>query len=164
MAVALDRYDHKLLQALQKDARSSLVSLSEQVNLSPSQCARRLQRLEQSGVIRGYRVDLDPQALGLDVVALVNVTLVAQQGNVASEFIKAVAERPEIVECLQITGDGDYQVRVMVPNLQAFSRFLSDQLMQMPGVSSIRSSIQLSQLKPPAYLPLPAGCTDDWIG
>lgn len=151
----LDRYDRRLLQALQRDARSSLVQLSEQVNLSASQCARRLLRLEQAGVIRGYRLDLDPRALGLDVTALVTVTLVAQQGNVASDFLAAVTARPEIVECLQITGDGDYLVRVMVPTLQEFSRFLSEQLMQMPGVSSIRSSIALSEHKRAGDLPLP---------
>jgi len=154
MSIKLDRFDRLILHHLQRDARLSHVALSERVNLSPSQCARRLQQLEQSGVITGYSAVIDPQALGLDVVALINITLEKHQENIAAAFEKAVQERPEILECLLITGDGDYELRVIAPNLQAFSRFISEHLMKMPGVSSIKSNIQLSQVKARVALPL----------
>lgn len=154
MSIKLDKYDRLILQHLQEDARLSHVALSERVNLSPSQCARRLQQLENEGVICGYSAILDPQALGMDVVALINITLEKHQENIAAAFEKAVQERPEILECLLITGDGDYEIRVIAKNLQQFSRFISEHLMRMPGVSSIKSNIQLSQIKARAPLPL----------
>lgn len=154
MSIKLDRYDRLILHHLQQDARLSHVGLSERVNLSPSQCARRLQQLEKSGVIIGYSAVIDPQALGLDVVALINITLEKHQENIAAAFEKAVQERAEILECLLITGDGDYELRVITRNLQDFSRFISEHLMKMPGVSSIKSNIQLSQVKSRVTLPL----------
>jgi len=154
MSLKLDKYDKLLLHHLQQDARLSHVALSERINLSPSQCARRLQRLESAGVITGYSAVIDPQALGLDVVALINITLEKHQENITGAFEKAVQARPEILECLLITGDGDYEMRVITRNLQDFSRFISECLMKMPGVSSIKSNIQLSQVKARGSLPL----------
>ncbi|AKH20018.1 Lrp/AsnC family transcriptional regulator [Sedimenticola thiotaurini] len=154
MPLKLDKYDKQLLHHLQQDARLSHVALSERINLSPSQCARRLQRLEEAGVITGYSAIVDQQALGLDVVALINITLEKQQGNIAAAFEQAVQARPEILECLLITGDGDYEMRVIARNLQDFSRFISEHLMKMPGVSSFKSNIQLSQVKARGSLPL----------
>ncbi len=154
MTLKLDKFDRLILHHLQEDARLSHVALSERINLSPSQCARRLQQLENTGVIRSYTAVIDPQALGMDVVALINITLEKHQENIAAAFEKAVQERPEILECLLITGDGDYEMRVITKNLQGFSRFISEHLMKMPGVSSIKSNIQLSQIKAHAALPL----------
>lgn len=154
MTIKLDKFDRLILHHLQEDARLSHVALSERINLSASQCARRLQQLEKAGVIRGYTAVIDPQALGMDVVALINITLEKHQENIAAAFEKAVQERPEILECLLITGDGDYEMRVIAKNLQGFSRFISEHLMKMPGVSSIKSNIQLSQIKARAALPL----------
>ncbi|MCW8890061.1 MAG: Lrp/AsnC family transcriptional regulator [Sedimenticola sp.] len=154
MTIKLDKFDRLILHHLQEDARLSHVALSERINLSPSQCARRLQQLEKAGVICGYTAVIDPQALGMDVVALINITLEKHQENIAAAFEKAVQERPEILECLLITGDGDYEMRVITKNLQGFSRFISEHLMKMPGVSSIKSNIQLSPIKARSALPL----------
>ena len=154
LPMKLDSYDMKILACLQQDGRMSHAALSEQVNLSASQCSRRLQQLEQQGIIAGYRAEIDPQVLGLDVVALINVTLEKQQENIAIAFEKSVQEQPEILECVLITGDGDYELRVMARNLQHFSGFISDKLMRMPGVSSIKSNIRLSQVKQTKGLPL----------
>lgn len=153
--IDLDAYDLNILRALQGDARLSNVALSERVNLSPSQCSRRLQRLEREGVIAGYRVRLDQAALGLDVIALVNVTLERQGEAPAARFHDAVRDMPEVLECLLVTGDADYQLRVIAPTLQAFSRFVLDRLMKLPGVAAIRSSIVLDAVKPMGPLPLP---------
>ncbi len=151
----LDAYDLAILRALQDDARLSNVALSERVNLSPSQCSRRLQRLEDSGVVAGYRVRLDQAALGLDVIALVHVSLERQGEAPAAAFHDAIRRMPEVLECLLVTGDADYELRVIAPTLRDFSRFVLDHLMKVPGVAAIRSSIVLEAVKPMAPLPLP---------
>lgn len=153
--IDLDAYDLNILRALQGDARLSNVALSERVNLSPSQCSRRLQRLEDAAVIAGYGVRLDQAALGLDVIALVHVSLERQGEAPAAAFHDAIRAMPEVLECLLVTGDADYQLRVVVPTLQAFSRFVLDNLMKLSGVAAIRSSIVLDAVKPMGPLPLP---------
>lgn len=152
--IDIDAYDLNILRALQGDARLSNVALSERVNLSPSQCSRRLQRLEHDGVIAGYTVRLNQAALGLDVIALVNVTLERQGEAPAARFHDAIRAMPEVLECLLVTGDADYQLRVIAPTLQAFSGFVLDRLMKLPGVAAIRSSIVLDAVKPMGPLPL----------
>lgn len=152
--VDLDAYDLNILLALQDDARLSNVALSERVNLSPSQCSRRLLRLEREAVIAGYEVRLDQAVLGLDVIALVHVSLERQGEAPAARFHDAILAMPEVLECLLVTGDADYQLRVIAPTLQAFSRFVLDQLMKLSGVASIRSSIVLDSVKPMQPLPL----------
>jgi len=152
-----DAYDLAILGALQQDARLSNVALSAHVNLSPSQCSRRLQRLEQEGVVAGYRVALDQTALGLDVTALVSITLERHGESPAATLHRAVRDMPEVLECLLMTGDADYQLRVVVPTLHEFSRFVLDRLMKLPGVASIRSAIVLEAVKPMAPLPLATG-------
>lgn len=153
----LDAFDLAILRALQADARLSNVALSEQVNLSASQCSRRLQRLEDAGIVAGYSVALDQAALGLDVTALVSVSLERHGENPAAALHAAVRGMPEVLECLLMTGDADYQLRVVVPTLQDFSRFVLDRLMKLPGVASIRSSIVLEAVKPMGPLPLTQG-------
>lgn len=152
--IDLDAYDIAILHALQEDARLTNVALSERVNLSASQCSRRLQRLEQVGVVTGYGVTLNQAALGLDVTALVHVTLERHGENPAAVLHGAVLDMPEVLECLLMTGDADYQLRVVLPTLQHFSRFVLDRLMKLPGVASIRSSIVLEAVKPMGPLPL----------
>ena len=153
--IALDAFDRRLLRALQEDARLSHVALAEIALLSPSQCARRLARLEEAGVLQGYRALVDPVALGLGIIGIVTVTLDKQVKEKIADFHRAVKARPEIVECLSLTGEGDYQLRVAMPDLQAFSRFLMEILLPMPGVVSTRSSIILEQVKRMAPLPVP---------
>src|SRR5579863_8818054 len=121
-----DDFDLKILGALQRDGRMTNVALSEVVALSPSQCARRLERLEKIGAIRGYGAFLDPEALGFGITALVTVTLEKHARANIKEFRDLVHRRPEIVECLAITGDGDFQLRIVARDLTSFSRFLMD--------------------------------------
>jgi Lrp/AsnC family leucine-responsive transcriptional regulator len=150
----LDTFDIAILSALQDDARLSNVALAERVNLSASQCSRRLARLEQTGAISGYRAVLDQSAVGLDVTALVSVTLERHGENPAAVFHAAVVDLPEVLECLLITGDADYQLRVVAPSLADFSRFVLDRLMKLPGVASIRSAIVLEAVKPMGPVPV----------
>lgn len=152
----LDAFDLKLLRLLQEDARLSHVALSERVHLSPSQCARRLQRLEQAGVVEGYGVRLNDRLVGLGVIALVSVTLERHGESPAATLHATLEALPEVVECLLITGDSDYQLRVIVPDLESFSEFIVRKLMRIAGITGIRSSIVLEQIKPFRGIPLPA--------
>src|SRR5205823_12584994 len=119
--LTLDDFDRRILAALQRDGRITNVALAEEVALSPSQCARRLQRLEEAGAIRGYGAFLDPAALGLGITALVTVTLEKHARRNIREFDEVVQGRPEIIECLAITGDGDFQLRIVAKDLASFS-------------------------------------------
>lgn len=151
----LDRHDIKILAALQEDARMSNVALSERVHLSPSQCSRRITRLEQAGLVLGYHAQLDPAAIGLDVVALVTVSLKEHGEDAVRAFQSAVLALPEVLECALTTGDADYLLRVAAPDLKSFSNIVMHRLMALPNVGNLRSSIILDQIKPLAGLPLP---------
>ncbi|HXH04283.1 MAG TPA: Lrp/AsnC family transcriptional regulator [Candidatus Competibacteraceae bacterium] len=155
IAVELDGYDRRLLLALQEDARQSHVALAEKVNLSPTQCARRLQRLEQAGLVRGYAALLEPEALGLAVLAFVTVNLDKQGERAMRAFHDAVRAMPQILECFSVTGEGDYLLRVVMPDLRSLSRFLMEELMRVPGVREIRSTVVLEEIKSTTRLPLP---------
>lgn len=150
-----DRYDRILLQTLQSKGRASNVELSEQVNLSPPQCYRRVQRLEQEGVIRGYSAQVDTAALGLGVTAFVNLNIAREQFKQVRELEKAIRQFPEILECYTISGDFDYLLKVVATDLKSLSSFLTDRLMQVPGVAGVRSMVCLEEIKPASPLPLP---------
>lgn len=154
--LALDGYDLKLLAAIQEDGRASHVALADKVALSPSQCSRRLARLEADGTIAGYRAALNPQALGYGVEALVSVSLERHGESPADAFHAAVAGFPEILDCWLVTGDSDYVLRVVAPDLKRFSDFLLVGLMRLPGVANVRSSIVLDRIGPAKGLPLPS--------
>jgi len=151
----LDLFDRRILAALQEDGRMTSVALAERVHLSASQCARRVQRLEEAGVIRGYRAVLDPTALGLGIAGLVSVSLENHARSNIEELHRQIAARPAIVECLSMTGDSDYQLRIVARDLREFSTLLMESIVPMPGVSTTRSSIILEHVKPFAALPIP---------
>lgn len=155
-----DRYDRILLQTLQNKGRASNVELSEQVNLSPPQCYRRVQRLEQEGVIRGYSAQVDAAALGLGVTAFVNLNIAREQFKQVRELEKAIRQFPEILECYTISGDFDYLLKVVAVDLKSLSSFLTDRLMQVPGVAGVRSMVCLEEIKPASPLPLPDSLSD----
>lgn len=150
----LDRYDRALLRALQLDARASNVELSEQANLSPPQCYRRVKRLEAQHVIRGYAAQLDPAKIGLGVVAFVSINIHREQFQQVRALEQAIRQFPEILECYTISGDFDYLVKVVAADLKSLSGFLTDRLMQVPGVAGVRSMVCLEEIKQAAPLPL----------
>ena len=149
-----DTTDLRLLACLQAEARLTNVELSERVNLSPSQCHRRLRRLEQAGLIRGYAALLDRERLGFGVVAFVSVTLEKQSEHPAQAFNHAVQDLPEILECHAVSGEADYLLRVVAADLKAFSDFLMHRLLRLPMVAHVRSSILLDEVKATTALPL----------
>lgn len=150
---ALDAIDRRILKHLQANARLSNVELAETVGLSSSPCWRRVRALEESGVIARYVTLVDPVAAGLPISVFINVSLEKQIEAALDRFEAAVRDRPEIMECYLMTGDADYLLRVVVPDLGAYERFLLEHLTRVPGVASIRSSFALKQVKYSTALP-----------
>ena len=150
----LDRTDRRILQAIQDDARISNADLARQVDLSPSPCWRRLRALEDEGVVRRHVTLLDPDTVGLPVSVFVSVSLDKQVEENLERFESAVAERPEVMECYLMTGEADYLLRVVVPDLRAYERFVLERLTRIPGVANIKSSFALKQVCYKTALPL----------
>lgn len=152
--VALDAIDRRILDALQRNARIANVDLAREVGLSPSPCLRRLRDLEEKGLVRGYAALLDPAKVGLPLSVFVQVTLERQIEPALEAFERAMAARPEVVECYLMTGDSDYLLRVVVADVSAYEVFLKDHLTRVPGVASIKSSFALNQIKYTTALPI----------
>lgn len=150
-----DRFDRIIIESLQKNGRASNVELSEKVNLSPPQCYRRVQRLEQEGVIRGYTAQVEPGALGLGVIAFVSLGLAREQFKQVRSVEQAIRQFPEILECYTISGDFDYLLKVAATDLKSLSSFLTDRLMQVPGVAGVRSMVCMEEIKAASPLPVP---------
>jgi DNA-binding Lrp family transcriptional regulator len=151
---ALDAIDRKILALLQENARLANVELAGAVGLSPSPCLRRVRDLEEAGVIRRYVTLLDPAQLGLPVSIFVSVTLERQVEQALERFEAAILKRPEVMECYLMTGDADYLLRIVTADLSGYERFLIDHLTRVPGVSSIKSSFALKQVKYLTALPV----------
>lgn len=151
----LDAFDWKLLKALQTNARLSNVALSEQVNLSPSQCSRRLQRLEQSNLIEAYNTQLNIAELGYQVTAFVSVTLDKGNSLARKNFQECVAELDTVLECYAVSGPCDYWLRVISQNLGSLSDFLNEELSCLEGVRDISSTVVLNKIKHSTQIPLP---------
>jgi len=150
----LDAIDRRILTVLQEDARRSNVELAQAVGLSPSPCLRRVKNLEEAGVIRAHVSLLDPAAVGLPVSVFVQITLERQVEAALERFEKAMLERPEVMECYLMTGDSDYLLRIVVPDLDAYQQFVMEHLTRVAGVASIKSSFALRQVKYRTALPL----------
>ncbi len=150
----MDRYDRKILEELQKDARLTNNDLSERVNLSPSQCSRRRTRLEQEGFIRGYFAGLDRNLLGLGIVNIITVTLDTHNRDNARRFARLVEGLPEVLEAHSLTGEMDYLLKVVTPDLRALSGFVNDVLLPHESVRHVKSAIVLDTLKETHALPL----------
>ncbi len=150
----LDRTDLRILAALQAAGRVTNAELAETVSLSPSACLRRVQRLEADGVIAGYGARVDPQAVGLGLQAIVRVQLAKHDGGAIERFIELLAGWDEVVECYALTGDMDYLLHVYVTDLEGFSRFLLDRLLNAAGVADVNTSFVLRTVKQSGSLPL----------
>jgi Lrp/AsnC family leucine-responsive transcriptional regulator len=150
----MDRTDRRILEQLQADGRLSNQELAERVLLSPSPCLRRVRALEHSGVIQRYAALLDPQQVGLELLAYVSVKLEKRGKMPVDQFTRAVQGWPEVVACFSMTGDMDYLMRVQVEDLAHYSRFIMDKLLKQPGVIDIRSNFVLERVKETTALPL----------
>ncbi len=151
----LDRTDLRLLATLQGDGRMTNAELAGKINLSPSACLRRLQRLEADKVITGYTVRIDPHAVGLGLKAFVRVQLERHEKVAVEHFAALVNSWEEVVECHALSGDMDYLLNVYVADLQDFSRFLLSRLLNSAGVADLNTSFVLRTVKHTPSLPLP---------
>ena len=150
----LDAIDRKILAVLQDEGRITAQELAERVGLTASPCLRRIRMLEEGGVIRRYVAVVDQQAVGLPVSVFVSVKLERQREEELDRFAAAIARWPEVLECYLMTGPRDYLLRVVVPDLAAYERFLKDKLTRLDGVQSIESSFALGQVKYTSVLPI----------
>ena len=150
----LDNIDWKILTILQSDAAIANIDLAEQVCLSPSPCSRRVKNLERLGFINRRVTLIDPQRAGLPVTVFVQVTLHHQIKKDLDRFATQVTQWPEVMECYLMTGDFDYLMRVVTPDLQAYQTFLDEKLTPVEGVEHIKSSFSLKPICYKTELPL----------
>lgn len=152
----IDAFDRKILALLQADGRLTNNDLSERVNLSASQCSRRRQRLEEEGLIRGYRAVLDRDRLGFPLVNIISVTLATHNRDNARRFAELLGRLPEVLEAHALTGEMDYFVKVVTPDLKSLAEFVNDVLLPHESVQHVKTSIVLQTLKETTELPLGA--------
>ena len=151
----LDRYDHQILEVLQQDGRISNQELAERISLSPSSCLRRVRTLEESGLITGYRALLDAKKLGLSLMALIHISMDRHTPERFSHFEAEVAAIPQVLECLLITGQAaDYQLKVVVADMDAYQDLLLNRITRIAGVTGVHSSFVLRQVIDLTALPL----------
>jgi DNA-binding Lrp family transcriptional regulator len=153
-SVTLDDQDLAIVSALQENGALTNAELAEHVRLSPSQSSRRRTRLEETGVIRGYRAEIDPLRVGLGVTVYIQVTLATHSGQNAKRFRELVARTPAILEAHALTGDADYLVKVVVEDLPALGALVNQVLLPHESVERVRSNIVLETLKQGAKLPI----------
>ncbi|MBN7784564.1 Lrp/AsnC family transcriptional regulator [Ponticoccus gilvus] len=152
--IPLDTTDIALLQALQKNGQATAQELGDTLNLSASQAGRRRQRLEERGVIQGYRARLDPARLGLDVQAFIQVQLARHGEKEGAGFTRLLRTRPEVISAWTMTGEADYLLRVFCADLPGLNRLIHEVLLAHPAVSRVHSQIVMDQPKGDAPLPV----------
>ena len=150
----LDAIDRRILRELQADARLTNVELAARIHLSAPQCLRRVRSLEERGVIRGARADVDAAALGFGVTAYVSVSIGGNDFGRVRDVEAEMRAFPQILECWAVSGADDYLLKVVAADLKGLSAFLTDRLMQVEGIDDVRSMICLEEIKPPSPLPV----------
>jgi Lrp/AsnC family leucine-responsive transcriptional regulator len=153
--VNLDRYDQRILELLQQDGRLTNQDLADRIGLSPSPCLRRVRALEDGGIITGYRALVDARKLGLTLTALVHISMDRHTPERFANFEDKVAALPEVLECLLITGQAaDYQLKVIVKDMDAYQHLLLDKITRIEGVSGVHSSFVMRAVVDRTALPV----------
>lgn len=150
----MDAVDLKILRLLQEIPEISAVELAQQVGLSHTPCWRRVKHLEAIGAIVERAVILDPVFMGLHITVFANVRLKAHDEETLVALEQAVQDRPEIVDCFSMSGESDYILRIMVPNIEDYERFLKKTLLHFPGVAAVSSHFALKCIKRTTRLPI----------
>jgi Lrp/AsnC family leucine-responsive transcriptional regulator len=155
VVMQLDRTDKRILRELQSNGRMSNQELAEKVGLSPSPCLRRVKQLEDEGIIKGYVALVDPAKLGLKMMALIQIRMDRHTPERFAEFEKTIMEYSQVMECILITGQtADYQVKVIVEDMEQYQDFLLNRITPLPGVSDVHSSFILRQVVSSTALPI----------
>jgi Lrp/AsnC family leucine-responsive transcriptional regulator len=151
----LDRYDRKILELLQADGRISNQDLADRIGLSASPCLRRVRAMEEAGLIAGYRALLDAKKLGLSLMALIGISMDRHTPERFANFDACIAEIPEVLECLLITGQqSDYQLKAVVADMDAYQELLLDKITRIAGVTGVHTSFVLRRVVDRTALPL----------
>ncbi len=150
----IDRTDHRILEELQRDGRLSNVELADRVALSPSPCLRRVKRLEQAGVVAGYRAELSRKAVGLGLTVFVEIKVARHSRDNAAALQEALAALPEVISCHMVSGQADFLAEIVVPDLSAYERLLTNKLLVLPMIEDIRSNFAIRTVKENGPLPL----------
>lgn len=151
----LDNYDKAILNALQNNGRLTNQEMADEIGLSPSACLRRFKALEASGVIMGYRTLLDSKKLGLDLMALLHISMDKHTQERFSEFENAIESIPNVLECLLLTGQtADYQLKVLVKDLEEYQDLLLNHITQISGVSGVHTSFVLRKVVNKTAIPI----------
>lgn len=151
----LDRYDRQILDVLQQDGRISNQDLADRIGLSPSPCLRRVRALEESGLITGYRALLDAKKLGLSLMALIGISMDVHTPERFANLEASIAEIPEVLECLLITGQqSDYQLKAVVRDMDAYQDLLLNKITRIQGVTGVHTSFVLRRVVDRSRLPV----------
>ncbi|MFT4906106.1 MAG: Lrp/AsnC family leucine-responsive transcriptional regulator [Oleispira sp.] len=155
LKISLDRTDRRILDELQKDGAISNLDLADKVGLSPSPCSRRVKALQESGIIQKTVAVLDPKALGLDMVAMISISMDRHTPERFENFERLVAGFPEVLECFLITGSSaDYLLKVIVKDMDGYQQFLLGKLTRIEGVSGVHSSFVMRKVVDSTRLPM----------
>ncbi len=149
-----DRFDSKILSALQRDGRLSVVDLAESIGLSPTPCARRIKALESAGAIEGYAAVLNPARIGLAVLAIVQVKLTEHTDETVARFEREIGLMDEVTKCFAMTGSYDFILEVYGKDLEALSNVVLKKLIRVPNVRDMQSSVVLATVKRSNRIPL----------
>jgi len=155
MADKLDKVDARIMEILSRDGRISWRDLAEQIGLSLTPTLRRIRRLESEGYITGYGAQFDEQKLGFGITMYVWVSLERQVEETLKVFERRIADVPEVMSCYLMTGEADYVLRIVVPDLPSYQRFMLDVLTRIPGVSRIQSGLAIKPVFHRAAPPIP---------
>lgn len=151
----LDRFDQQILHILQREGHISNQALAERIGLSPSPCLRRVKALEESGVIEGYKAILDAKKLGLSLMALIHISMDRHTPERFANFEQEIERLDEVLECLLITGQSaDYQLKVIVKDMDAFQILLLHKITRIEGVSGVHSSFVLRRVVERTSIPV----------
>ena len=153
-SILLDSHSLKILFELQRDARQTIQQIADAVGLSATPCWKRIKDMEAAGVIRGYTVQVDREKVGLNIAVVAEVNLARHSEDQVQKFEEVVAACPQIVRCVSATGPADYILTVLVPDIKHYEQFLHDTLFRVQGVTHVRSSIVLKEIKTEAALPI----------
>ncbi|MBV0933601.1 Lrp/AsnC family transcriptional regulator [Marinobacterium weihaiense] len=150
----LDSFDRKILQRLQQDGRIRNQQLADQVGLSPAACWRRVRALEEQGVIEGYSAQLNAEVMGQALSVFVLVSLQRHTIDSTEEFERQVKTYPEVLQCFAVTGNADFVLRVVVPDMRAYDRFLNEKIFTLQGIAQVHSNFALREIKNTQHLPV----------
>ena len=150
----LDKFDWAILNELQTNGRLTNAELAQRVGLSAAPCWRRVRALEESGVIQGYRAEINRQKVGLDVLAFVRLDAERNRGDITRQLEEAILKIPEVVSCHYISGTGTFELQVVSKDLNTFSQFARDVLLNLPNVKDLHTSFSLGEVKAAGALPL----------